>query len=156
MLWILGGIVAVAGVALLAYSTWQYQTEGIEQTGIIVCEGQDCLKTVHIHANIVIDLCGTLVTLPRETGPLSGLHTHKEKNYLHFHDRISLDPVTKAELPDQRLRIDEVLQVFELELENHCSSNASVEVWINGAIAPEGVQTQWKDGDDILLRFSPS
>lgn len=155
-LWIFGGIVAVAGVALLAYSAWQYQTEGIEQTGITVCDAQTCLKTVHVHADIVPDLCGTLVTLPRESGPLNGLHTHKEKNYLHFHDRISLDPATMEELPELRLRVDEVLKVFELKLESHCPPNASMEVWINDAIAPEELQTQWKDGDDIVLRFSPS
>ena len=157
-LWILGGIAIVAVVALLAYSTIQYQSEGIEQTGIIVCNTEECLKAVHIHADIKLNMCGTFITLPREDGHLDSEHTHKEKNYLHFHERISLDPVTKEELPEPRLRVGRVMEDYSLEpkLLQYCPPNPKVEVLINGEIAPEGMQTQWKNGDDILLRFYDS
>ncbi len=45
---------------------------------------------MHIHSDIHLTICGQKFDFPRETGPLSGLHTHKEKNYLHFHDKIPL------------------------------------------------------------------
>jgi len=151
----IGGIVVIAVAALLAYSTMQFSSAGIEQTGIIVCNDEECLKSVHIHADIKLDMCGTFITLPREAGHLNSQHTHKEKNYLHFHERISLDTTTKEELPEPRLRVQKVMEDYDLEekLLRYCLPNAKVEVIINDIIAPEGMQTQWKEGDDIHLRF---
>jgi len=78
-------------LAGLAYGIW-YSVEqyNLAKENITVCSDSGCIRTMHIHSDIDITLCGEKIVLPRETGPLNGLHTHKEKNYLHFHDKIPL------------------------------------------------------------------
>jgi len=94
--------------------------------------------------------------LPRETGPLNGLHTHKERNYLHFHDSVGLDFETKEQQYDSRLTIQEIIDVFEIDMETYCdmSQNPQVTTLVNGAAPADGLQYNWDDGDDIKITYS--
>ena len=145
-------------IALLVYlimlSVAEYNRQA-EVVGIVVCKDDECIKTMHIHSDITFDLCGndTLV-LPREVGPLSGLHTHKEPNYLHFHDQVTLDPETRDQLFDERLSINEVIRVFSLNAQEYCGTdNIEIAVLVNDQVPPEGLDYNWKDGDDIKLMY---
>lgn len=151
----LWGVAFVAIILLITYSILQYYDEKVGQ-GVIVCNERECLKTLHMHADIDLELCGEPFKLPRETGPLTGVHTHKEKNYLHFEDKIQLDPETKAEQFDKRLTIQEVVDVFGLDPKKFCLGTAPVQinVLVNGSENSEGLQYRWKDQDQIKLIYT--
>ena len=155
---ILKALAALVLVAMLIYlimlAVSEYNNQA-EAVGIVVCKDNECIKTMHIHSDISFDLCGndTLV-LPRETGPLSGLHTHKEPNYLHFHDQVKLDPETREQMYDERLSINEIIKVFTLDPLQYCESdNVEIAVLVNDLVPPEGLDYNWKDGDDLKLLY---
>lgn len=119
-------VIALILIAGLGYGVW-YSLQEYEKAqaalGIIICdhEKQECQKSMHIHSDIFFDFCGNSNSiLPRETGPLDGLHTHKESNYLHFHDSIDLDYESRVDLPDERLSMAEIIRVFDLENKHEC------------------------------------
>lgn len=89
------------------YSYSQYQESGIEQAGLIVC-GKDgtCEKALHIHSALVVSICGEVKDLSKDTGELADIHTHKQSNVLHFHERLKVTPE------------GEVLDYTPLELSN--------------------------------------
>lgn len=148
-------LVLAAIVGLGAYSLRQYNAEDAE-SGIMVCNeaGTECTLSLHIHADVAFNLCGQEIILPRETGALDGLHTHKEPNYLHFHDNIHLDPVTKVHLPDKRLSLQEIMDVFQLSSQKYCeTSDIDIIAKVNGQVPAEGLGYNWKDGDDIELVY---
>lgn len=115
---------------------------------------------MHVHSDIEFELCGSteFIQLPREEGELSGLHTHKETNYLHFHDSIPLDHTTREDMYDKRLTIQEVLDTFAetLEVSKYCdmSRDPQVSVLVNDLAPSEGLQYNWKDGDVIKIIYS--
>jgi len=115
-------IVLIAIIYLGKISIDQYNQQ-IEAQGIVVCQDEDCIKTMHIHADIEFKLCGEEVVLPREVGPLTGLHTHKEKNYLHFHDEVDLDYETRDQSFDQRLSVQEVIEIFDIDSLEYCGTD---------------------------------
>ena len=151
-------ILLLVGVAvLLYYSVLEYQGQS-EATGITICNEGECIKTLHIHSDITFDLCGRSTTLPREDGELAGLHTHKEKNYLHFHERVKVDPDSKEQRFDKRLSLQEVLEMFELSPAEYCSGPGPFEVifTVNGGLPDAGLDYNWQDGDDLHLIFKAS
>lgn len=147
-------ILALAGIAwVVAYSVEQYNAQNAAE-GILICNEGECFKTIHIHSDIEFDLCGESYTLPRETGPLDGLHTHKEKNYLHFHEKVDVDAETLENLYHESLSAQEVLDIFELEPSDYCESdNVRIYVTVNGEEPEEGLEYNWVDGDDIVIYF---
>lgn len=143
----------------VSYSIEQYNLQGAAE-GIVVCDQTSCILTTHIHADIEFDLCGQNPTLPRETGPLDGLHIHKEKNYLHFHDKINLDTARYRETGEKiwqfekSLTIQEVIDVFALHPKTYCQTESIIiEVLVNDLPAPGGLLYNWKDGDTIKLIY---
>ena len=151
---ILVGIIAV--IYLMKFSIDQYK-EKAGAIGIVICNEQECIKTLHIHSNIEFNFCGKTLTLPRETGPLDGLHTHKEKNRLHFHNKVQLDPDSKVQLFDKRLSIQEVIETFELEKESGALCEGVVEKNQNPTVTVNGIEKtleyNWRDGDEIELTY---
>jgi len=138
---------------LVKMSIDEYKSQA-EAMGIVVCSEEGCIKTMHIHSDIEFDLCGQSLTLPRETGPLSGLHTHKEKNYLHFHDEVQLNSDTKEQLFEKRLSIQEVMEIFQIDAGSYCGdSEVKIRVLVNELEPQEGLGYNWKDGDHIKLIF---
>lgn len=136
---------------VIFFSIREYRKEA-EAMGIVVCGENECIKTMHIHADINFDLCGKTVDLPRETGALNGLHTHKEKNYLHFHDKVKLNAETKVQELDERLAVQEVIDTFELNPEIYCgTSEVEVSVLVNEQLSD--LNYNWKDDDKIKLIY---
>lgn len=137
---ILTAIILIAVGGLIYYSIGEYNKQKAAE-GIVICntETNECLKTLHIHADITIDVCGHIVDLQREVGDLSGLHTHKEKNYLHFHDKLQLEPATKEQLFDKRLSLQEVFDAFKIDPAEHCTGSTPIvtDVTVNGVTPPE-------------------
>jgi len=112
---------------------------------------------MHIHSDIHLTICGQKINFPRETGPLSGLHTHKEKNYLHFHDKVPLVSGEPKIMFDKRLTLAELFEVFKLDPAQICgrpTENLSLNILVNDLPVPEGLLYMWSDGDDIVIEYS--
>ncbi len=159
----------VAGLLVLGVAVYfgkmaidEYNRQ-IEAQGIVVCQDEDCIKTMHIHADIEFDLCGEKLALPREIGPLTGLHTHKERNYLHFHDEVDLDYQTREQEFDQRLSIQEVIEIFGVDPDEHCGTDdVSIRAQVKHSEnfkdydeqwTPVDLDYNWQDGDLIQLIY---
>ncbi len=153
IVWII--VLGAAGYGI-KYSLDAFE-KGQAALGIVICDETECQKSMHIHSDVIFDLCETgSISLPRETGPLNGLHTHKERNYLHFHDSIPLNYETREDEYDKRLTIQEIIDVFELDMDKYCdmSRNPQVSVFVNDEIPADGLQYNWVDGDEILIRYA--
>lgn len=142
----------------ISYVLEEYNAQDGEN--IFICDEEECFQTTHIHSDITFDLCGETPVLPRESWPLDGLHTHKEKNYLHFHDRVELDRKVfeetgeKKRLREKSLSIQEVLNVYELDPQEYCwTDDVDIEVMINGEIPEAWLEATWVDGDEIKIIF---
>jgi len=154
-------LVVLAGIArFVSYSIEQYNKAGAAE-GIVVCDETNCLLTLHIHADIEFDLCGQSPTLPREHGALDALHTHKEKNYLHFHDRVALDTAKYKETGEKvwqyekSLSVQEVIDVFALNPMTYCQTDeVEITVLNNELPVAEGLQYNWRDGDNLKLIYT--
>jgi len=142
----------------LGYGIW-YSIEqyNLTQENITVCGNNGCIRTMHIHSDIHLTICGQKINFPRETGPLSGLHTHKEKNYLHFHDKVPLVSGEPKIMFDKRLTLAELFEVFKLDPAQICgrpTENLSLNILVNDLPVPEGLLYMWSDGDDIVIEYS--
>ena len=133
------------------YSVGQYN---LTKENITVCHEGNCVRTMHIHADLDMTICGTKINLPRETGPLNGLHTHKEKNYLHFHDKVPLMSGENKLTYDKRLSLGEIFEIFEVDFQKLCGKpreEVNLSIKINEQDAPEGLSTMWNDHDNIVI-----
>jgi len=144
---------------LVSYSIEQYNLQDGEN--IFICDEEECFQTTHIHSDIRFDLCWASPVLPRETWPLDGLHTHKEKNYLHFHDRVEIDKDLfeqtwdKKWLPEKSLTVKEVIDVFSLEPEKFCDTDdVTITVLVDGQEVSEWLQHNWMDDEEIDLIYT--
>lgn len=157
---------------LVSYSLEQVKLADAEEE-ILVCDDQgECIKTTHIHADVTFDLCGKSTVLPRERGDLAWLHTHKEVNYLHFHDKLALDSKSDhAVAPqkgeafdfdeyfdqpfDKRLSVQELIETYEIDPVEFCGTDdVSIAVEVNGQPSEQWVDYNWKDWDEIVLRYT--
>lgn len=78
-------------------------------------ENQECFFTTHVHYHITLIENGTEKTLPFENGPLERFHTHFEKNKVHWHSLMPVDPETKEHL--ETLALADVLKDLNLPFE---------------------------------------
>ena len=170
VIWILLGI----GLGLL-YSVAEYYDQGAEQ-GIIVCTSKtECSIAVHIHANLDVSVCGKEHVFPFEKGDLNKPHTHKEKNKIHYHALLKVDPVTKKILDP----IDLTLKAFFDQMGerfngtclldkcngDRCSGDPTADAGVMMSVQNKNVANNewltnleyenyvWKDGDKISIRF---
>ncbi len=161
-----GYALAILIVGYIAYSTYYYLSNVEKIDEFEVCYDDKCVKTFHIHADIHIELCGQTLSLPREHGPLSGAHTHKELNYIHFHERLDYDPKSGQLINDTALRLETFMNAFDLKFNNECIGQ-----YCNGDMCPDGHQGilkmhvngqpnmnyeryAWKDKDKIQILFN--
>lgn len=125
-------LLVLAGLGLYSYQ--QYKTSQIEQEGIVVCSREGiCEKALHIHSALQISICGQNKSLSKDTGELADIHTHKQSNVLHFHERLKVTPE------------GEVLDWTPLTLRNAVESTLGVQLtnecigeFCNGTACPNG------------------
>lgn len=164
--WIwLGYAIAILILGYIAYSVYYYlsNTEKVEQYE--VCAEGKCIKTFHIHAHITIELCGNKVSLPLEHGSLEGPHTHKQRNLIHFHERLPYDQASGKLLNTTPLQLGTFMSAFDIKFNDHCvreycngnpcpdGKPGTIRMFVNKQPNTEFDQYVWKDKDDILITF---
>lgn len=133
----LGGIIAAFYIASFFK---QEETAIRSQEPIIFCqpenaepEKQKCYFTSHIDVYLPIKIWGQEKVLPFEKGDLTKSHLHAEKNKIHWHSLISVDPKTK-ELEDKtRLTLGQALDDLGIPFDKDHLYNFK-----NGDVGPNG------------------
>ena len=141
-------------LSALGYGIW-YSVEqyNLAAENITVCTDSGCIRTMHTHSDLDLSICGTKIQLPREVWALNSLHTHKEKNYLHFHDKVPLR-ADGSLTPDTRLTLEHIFETFDIDTTQMCGQpleNLELTVLINGEPAVDGLGSLWKDHDIISI-----
>ncbi len=160
---IIAGLIIFAAFGL-GYSVYVLYATGAAQRGVIGCVGTDCYWSAHIHAQADVVVCGEEHRFPIEKGRLDEPHTHEEKNLIHFHERLLIDPQTKEIQDARRLTVGAFFDQMETRFdETHimdrqngglCNGKpGSVKMFVNGK--PDGNFRDyiWKDGDKIHIIF---
>jgi len=114
----MGYSIAIILLLFIGYSYYVFTLTASEEEGITVCAKDECFWAAHIHADLFINICGENIDLGLEKGPLDSVHTHKEKNRLHFHERLTVDPETREVSDYGPLRLESFLN--ELDLSGDC------------------------------------
>ena len=151
IIWIVGILVIVA---ILSYSVSFYY-ESDAESGIIICNDEGkCSIAMHIHADIDMEVCGEKINFVLEKGDLSGQHTHKERNLMHFHDVTPIDSETRELLSPEEFTIKEFLNQMEFELPENCNEKqVELKVFVNNIEIKESLEYPWKDGDNVKVIF---
>lgn len=162
---LLGTAIIFFGV-LGFYSYQQFKDSGIETEGIVVCSKDGvCEKSMHIHAELNVAICGKDATLAKDKGDFSDIHTHKETNLLHFHERLQVNP--KGEILDNSpLKLSNaVMALSRMSLSDQCIGDkcngkrcpngnpGKLKLTVNGLVQKEIAEYVWKDQDKMELRF---
>ncbi len=162
---LVGYVLLIAAFCYIGYSVWYYQTnyEGVEE--FEVCYEDRCIKSYHTHFTLLVDICGKRTHLPLETGPLDGLHTHKEANYIHFHERIEYDPKTGRLFDESPFVLENTMSVFDIRFNKDCLGNyctgdpcpdgkpGAVAMQVNNQPSSEFEKYRWHDEDVVRLSF---
>lgn len=109
---------------------------------------QKCYYTAHSHIvlNVIID--GTKVDLSFEKGGLERSHTHAEKNKIHWHATLPVDPQTKQITDYSALKLKAVLDELQINYQGK-----KVTVLVNGQEKSEGLDYIWQDGDTVEVKI---
>ena len=162
----LGYALVLIILGYVAYSVYYYLSTAEKVEEYEVCVEGKCIKTFHVHAMIKFDLCGKNINLPLEHGPLEGPHTHKERNMIHFHERLPYDPASGKLLEIKPLQLGTFMNEFDIKFNDrcigeYCNGNAcpdgkpgTVRMFINSQPKTEFDQYVWKDDDEILITFN--
>lgn len=132
---ILTGLAVLILLGAALYSYQYYRGSDIEKEGIVICNRQgECEKSLHIHSALLATICGETQNLLKDTGELADLHTHKQSNVLHFHERLKVTPA--GEIVDSTpLTLENATRaVLGLELED----NECIGEYCNGDRCPNG------------------
>jgi len=164
-LWYVGYAAALIVLIYVGYSVWYYLSNVEEIEEFQVCAEGKCIKTFHVHADISIVLCGKKVMLPLEKGDLAGPHTHKERNYIHFHERLPYEPTSGQLLETLPLTLETFMNEMDMRFNERCVAEycngdlcpdgkaGTVRVFINEQPNTEFGQYIWKDKDEISITF---
>lgn len=117
----------------------------------IVCKTQNqCFWTAHIHAIVKVFKGGQQVQLNFEQGKLEEEHTHSERDKLHWHGLIPVDPTTNSGQV-QEVKDWAALQVKNLPKDLGLTIQGEPKFIVNGQeVSPDYI---WKDGDEIQINF---
>jgi hypothetical protein len=100
-----------------------------------------------------------------EKGDLSKQHTHKERNLIHWHDKLPYDRSTSTVLDWNPLKLGVFFEQMEMRFNSTCigdrcngdkcpSGNVgTLKMTVNGVDNAEFDQYVWKDQDKISIRF---
>lgn len=153
------GVLLVIILGFLAYSAYTFTNSDEQEKGFVVCNPDKtiCTLSQHIHADIEVNVCGEDITFEREKGLTTEMHTHKERNYMHWHDQIKIDPITQEVLPEERDRItvQAFLNQMEFTFPTSCPGNPkpTLTMMVNEVENEQRLQYVWVDGDDILIEY---
>ena len=162
-------VVLLLGMLLLGgfllYSVVLVKRTGVTKGGLVTCADGRCFLTMHVHALVRVEVCGQAVALPSFKGPLSGAHTHSEKNVVHWHDKLEIDPETKAPLDPSPLALGVAFENLGIPLsETRLGDKANgdpcpdglpgtLAVFVNGESLEDAPAYVWSDRDIIDLMF---
>ena len=151
---IIWSAVILAIVALLSYSVYFYYTSGAE-SGIISCNDEgECNIAMHIHADLDVEVCGKKINFPLEKGDLSGQHTHKERNLMHWHSITSVNSENYELLNPKEFYLQEFLNQMEFEFPEDCTGDrAELQVFVNNIEREKFLEYPWKDDDKVKIIF---
>ena len=111
-------------------------------------EKQKCYYTAHVHLTLKIIENGQEVALSFEKGDLQKSHTHAEKDKIHWHATLPVDPKTKQITDYSALKLKAVLDEFKINYQGK-----KVTVLVNEQEKKEGVDYIWQDGDSVEVRI---
>jgi hypothetical protein len=146
-------IATLAGVGIigvLAYSVMMFQSSSYEKQGFITCNAENtvCEESKHIHADVHVTLCSNVINFPKEKGDTGKQHTHKERNKIHWHARINVDPVAQSYIDASPRRLSAFFEQMETPIPTTCNGKpAAVQVLANGQA--QTMDYVWSDGDLI-------
>ena len=148
----------------LSYSVYILYSSGAASQGVVVCTtSTECYWSAHVHAEVNVNMCGKEFRFPVEKGRLDGPHTHEEKNLIHWHDRLKIDPSTKEILDPSSLTLGAFFDAMEMNLSETqigdmqngdlCNGPSTLKMYVNGKPSASFRDYIWKDGDKISFVF---
>lgn len=162
----LGYAIALALIGYIVYSVFVYLGSVETTEEFLVCDEGVCIKSFHIHVEIEPMICGELKWFSLEHGMLEEQHTHKDRNRIHFHERLRVTPDTYEVIDTTLLTLRNFMGNMEPGFDGTCSlgqcegtpcpgsdTPGSFSVIVNGEERPEKWDYVWKNGDDIEIIF---
>ena len=153
--------------AFLVYSYISYKNSLGEGENFIVCDKENnCVIAMHMHTEIEMKVCGEEIKLPLEAGDKTATHTHKERNLLHFEERLRYDNSTQTILEIEPIKLNSFLSHPEINIifnstciadkcnGDLCSNNPGTLKFLVNEIPNNQYENYiWKDGDKIKIIF---
>lgn len=155
-------------VAVLIYSVIKYK-KSVEESGetFVLCDkGNNCVIALHMHSDVEIKVCGEEVKIPLEAGDKAATHTHKERNLLHFEERLKYDNDTKTILETEPITLKTFFNYPNINIRFNstcitdkcngdlCNNNpGTLKFFVNNIENNEFENYVWKDGDKIKIIF---
>jgi len=161
-----GYFVVLIIIFYISYSIYYYYSTAEQIEEFDECYERGCIKTFHMHVKLNFELCGENIKLPLEHGPLDGVHSHKRRNSIHFHEKLSYDNTTGKLINTTPLQLSEVMNEFDIRFNERCVQNyckgdicekgepGTVRMFVNDKPSTEFDRYVWKDGDEILITFN--
>lgn len=110
---------------------------------------QKCYYTAHPHFTLNLQVNGQKQDLPFEKGDLQKPHTHAEKNKIHWHATLSVDPQSKKVTDYSPLKLSAVLDELGVQYQGK-----NVIVVVNNQAKPVEIDYIWQDGDAIEIAIT--
>ena len=162
-------LIVLIVIIVLIYSVYVYK-KSVEDSGesFIICRTQeDCTLSQHIHTEVEIKICEEEIKIPLEAGDKIGTHTHKERNLLHFEERLKYNNVTKKLIEKEPITLKNFFNHKDVNIKfnstciaNKCNGNicdtasGTVKFFVNSIENKDFENYVWNDGDKISIEFS--
>lgn len=119
---------------------------------IVICiphdaliQKQQCFWTAHIHAMVKVFKNNKEEPIGYEQGKLEDVHTHAEKNKLHWHGLIAVDKKTRQVQDWSAFRIDTIPKALGISIQGN------PRFIVNGQ--QQDPSYIWHDGDNIEIYY---
>lgn len=109
---------------------------------------QECYYTAHDHFQLSVFLGGKEQNIKFEEGDLEEGHTHAQKNKIHWHSTLPVDPLTKQVNNWSEHSVSAALQELGFVYPDKRAT-----LIVNGQVEEKGLNYIWEDGDVIEVRF---
>lgn len=150
---------------LLGYSVSTFYESGGER-GFVICGEDGCDLAIHWHTQLTMTVCGEPYHLPLEVGDLDRVHTHKERDYLHFHSLVKTDPTGSKVLEPEKLAVGDIFEQLGIPFNSTCFNGkcngetcngepGELRMTVNGIPNEQYDEYSYNDGDEIRITFGP-